>query len=422
MASPRSIRRIAATALVVATLFHIAGEGTRRWAMRTMLSSPFKTATPPSRLHSCLPNIKTARFSPTRRAVRENLLWSRKNIFKKARTFEDGRIRVRNRLSCFAGGGIIGDVHGMWDDGDKEVLRALKPDLVLFVGDFGNENQKIVQSIASFCDFPKAVILGNHDAWRSIRLKKPTDALKNQIEMLRKTECDAGYNALKFTDVGVGVVGCRALSFGGGKNKRSSTYRLLSPLYGIKNHAESVDRIVANIKNVDEASQPLSCICLAHNGPTGLGEKPYSICGKDFPPAGGDWGDPDLEEALMRVRVEASPPSSSSSSSSSCPAPKVSMVAFGHMHANLLNGGRRQMVVEDEHGTVFVNAAEVPRWEHELARPARSSYVTMVDIDSSTKRVIRVEGLWVTTEGVTTKNVLLYSTPPPTSSVSAVTP
>lgn len=33
-------------------------------------------------------------------------------------------------------------------------------------GDFGNENVELVQSIADL-DFPKAVILGNHDAWRT---------------------------------------------------------------------------------------------------------------------------------------------------------------------------------------------------------------------------------------------------------------
>lgn len=36
--------------------------------------------------------------------------------------------------------------------------------LLLHSGDFGNENVELVQDVAAL-NFPKAVILGNHDSW-----------------------------------------------------------------------------------------------------------------------------------------------------------------------------------------------------------------------------------------------------------------
>ena len=62
---------------------------------------------------------------------------------------------------------IIGDVHGAWiHEREVAALRHLNPDLVLLVGDFGNEAVALVQQIATLQSvFPTAAILGNHDAW-----------------------------------------------------------------------------------------------------------------------------------------------------------------------------------------------------------------------------------------------------------------
>ena len=59
---------------------------------------------------------------------------------------------------------VIGDVHGQWHAADVVALHQLGADCVLFVGDFGEEDLKLVTGIANI-DHPKAVILGNHDAW-----------------------------------------------------------------------------------------------------------------------------------------------------------------------------------------------------------------------------------------------------------------
>ncbi len=61
---------------------------------------------------------------------------------------------------------VVGDVHDLWEAEDELALKHLGVDLVLFVGDFGNESVEIVRQIAEI-KLPKAVILGNHDAWYS---------------------------------------------------------------------------------------------------------------------------------------------------------------------------------------------------------------------------------------------------------------
>lgn len=43
---------------------------------------------------------------------------------------------------------VVGDVHEAWDAQDAIALRALDIDLVLFVGDFGNESVPVVRQIS----------------------------------------------------------------------------------------------------------------------------------------------------------------------------------------------------------------------------------------------------------------------------------
>ena len=59
---------------------------------------------------------------------------------------------------------VVGDVHEQWEEADNSALEGLGVDLVLFVGDFGNESVPIVRKISQL-SVPKAVIMGNHDAW-----------------------------------------------------------------------------------------------------------------------------------------------------------------------------------------------------------------------------------------------------------------
>lgn len=59
---------------------------------------------------------------------------------------------------------VIGDVHGRWYKEDAEALQSLGVDAAIFVGDFGEESLGLIKLVAS-APTPKAVILGNHDAW-----------------------------------------------------------------------------------------------------------------------------------------------------------------------------------------------------------------------------------------------------------------
>lgn len=58
---------------------------------------------------------------------------------------------------------LVGDIHNHWSNDDVVALKALKPDMTIFVGDIGNECLELVKEIAAV-EIPKAVILGNHDA------------------------------------------------------------------------------------------------------------------------------------------------------------------------------------------------------------------------------------------------------------------
>lgn len=43
---------------------------------------------------------------------------------------------------------VVGDIHDQWEVEDGNALKHLGVDLVLFVGDFGNESVEVVRAIA----------------------------------------------------------------------------------------------------------------------------------------------------------------------------------------------------------------------------------------------------------------------------------
>ena len=241
---------------------------------------------------------------------------------------------------------VVGDVHDRWSAADNLALQHLNIDLVLFVGDFGNEAVEVVREIAAV-SIPKAVIMGNHDAWYSAsswgQQKAPYDRSKEdrvqqQLDLLG--EAHVGFDKLDFSQFDVSVVGSRPFSWGGDTWRNSQFYR---DRYSIKSFQESTEKIIASAQNA--AHETL--IFIAHNGPTGLGKTTESICGRDWKVEGGDYGDPDLTEAIAQVQ----------SSGKSIP-----LVTFGHMHHELKNPrGKRRKIVEVRDKTVYLNAACVPR-------------------------------------------------------------
>jgi uncharacterized protein (TIGR04168 family) len=241
---------------------------------------------------------------------------------------------------------LVGDVHDQWSPIEADLLRGLGVDLVLFVGDFGNEAVVLVEQIAQL-DLPKAIMLGNHDAWFSATHfgkqhcpydRKTEDWVQRQMDAVGKDF--VGYGAKDFPELGVTVVGARPFSWGGPEWKNKSFYK---DRFGLKGFDESADRIMEAVAGAGTNH----LIFIGHNGPAGLGGEAESPCGKDWGGSPEDYGDPDFALVLQRCQDLGK---------------SVSLVGFGHMHHALRHRKdvQRQSIAV-QNGTVHVNAAAVPR-------------------------------------------------------------
>lgn len=241
---------------------------------------------------------------------------------------------------------VVGDIHDQWEADDARSLQQLGVNLVLFVGDFGNESVDVVRAIAAI-DLPKATVFGNHDAWYSAsdwgKQKCPYDRTKedwvqDQIDLLAETH--VGYSKLDFPALNLTVVGSRPFSWGGNVWKNAEFYK---QRFGVTSFAESTEKMIAATKSAAYET----VIFLGHNGPVGLGDRPDDPCGKDWQPIGGDYGDPDLTEAISSARQLGK---------------TIPLVTFGHMHHSLRHTkAHLRKAVFAQEGTVYLNAARVPR-------------------------------------------------------------
>lgn len=242
---------------------------------------------------------------------------------------------------------VIGDVHENWNEYDSLALEFLAVDLVLFVGDFGNESLKVVGDIARLT-MPKAIIMGNHDAWFTAthwgRKKCPydrtlEDRVQKQLDLLGITH--VGYGSLDFPSLQLSVVGSRPFTWGGSKWKYPDFYQ---QRYGVNNFEESTAKIVEAVKQTSFDH----IIFIGHNGPFGLGSNPEDTCGRDWKPLGGDFGDPDFQSAIEISRIFGK---------------KISLVTFGHMHHTLRHTKERlrTIVNQDNYNTIYLNGASTPR-------------------------------------------------------------
>ncbi len=272
---------------------------------------------------------------------------------------------------------VVGDIHNQWDSQDAEVLNHLGVDLVLFVGDFGNEAVALVRQIAAV-DCPMAAILGNHDAWytatpwgrkRCPYDRRQEDWVSQQLEIL--AQAHVGYGKRDFPGLNLSVVGGRPFSWGGPEWRYADFY---GERFGISNFAQSSHRITTAAQSTDSET----IIFLGHNGPSGLGDRAEDICGRDWNPLGGDFGDPDLTLAIAATKAAGK---------------TVPLVAFGHMHHTLRHtkARQRQRLCVDGDGTIYLNAACVPRIINTATSRWRNfSLVTLQD-----QQVTQVNLLWM---------------------------
>ena len=141
-------------------------------------------------------------------------------------------------------------------------------DLVLFVGDFGNESLKVIQEIAEV-SIPKALIIGNHDAWFTAtpwgRKRSPydhnvEDRVQQQLDLFGSTH--VGYGYLDFSELEISVVGSRPFSWGGSEWKCEQFYQQRTELVILRNlpriMISSVEKTLMSISFLSVIMVPLA--------------------------------------------------------------------------------------------------------------------------------------------------------------------
>ena len=186
----------------------------------------------------------------------------------------------------------------------KSPLHHLGVDLVLFVGDFGNEVVDLGEGTIANLDLPLCRCL-----WQSrclCILRRPggrkkcpydrrhEDWVDQQLDLLGKAH--VGYGHRDFDPLQLSVVGGRPFSWGGPKWRYEDFY---AERFGVADLAESTARIT----DAAGAAAHETVIFLSHNGPAGLGDQPEDPCGRDWKPIGGDFGDPDLAAAISTAKA-----------------------------------------------------------------------------------------------------------------------
>lgn len=260
---------------------------------------------------------------------------------------------------------VVGDVHSQWDADSEAALLSLGADVAVFVGDFGEENVQLIKRIAAL-PCPKAVILGNHDAWFSLTKNGrqryaramaastalaaqqqqafsaggSTPAISAQLQALGPDHL--GYCSKRLPNLGLTLLGGRPFSKGG--KQWSDVADFYAEHYGIAGMQDSAMRILDVALAAPEEDIK---VLVAHNGPRGLGARRHNICGVDWTEPEADFGDPDLAEALDMMAAQGV---------------RVPLVLFGHMHSQLKGSGLRNMAeVDPDSGIVYLNSAVVPR-------------------------------------------------------------
>lgn len=253
---------------------------------------------------------------------------------------------------------VVGDVHLFWDARDVEFFNHSGYDLVLFVGDLAAYTQvrglRVARSIRRLT-VPAMCIPGNHDGLHAFQLGAE---IAPRAQRLRSAFCQGqdwrcraldlalgdvelvsySRHRLDLAGIGINVVVGRPHSIGG---SRVACLRYLEKRHGV----DSMDASSALIKTLVDECDDAPILFLAHNGPSGLGARADSIWGCDFRRKEEDWGDRDLAEAVAYAKHSGR---------------TVLATVAGHMHRRTKAGKYRPGQVEKD-GTLYVNAAEVPR-------------------------------------------------------------
>jgi uncharacterized protein (TIGR04168 family) len=248
---------------------------------------------------------------------------------------------------------IVGDVHHRWTDDDTAWFSAGDQDLVVVIGDLAGFRFSGTRRIAerlSEVTRPLLLIPGNHDASHAVQLLgesiarpalgRPFVGVQSRnLTALHEAVAPHPIGAYSLHPVGdVTVVAGRPHSMGG---PHLSFAPHLLATWGIDSLEASTERLKALV----DAAPTEELLFVAHNGPAGLGATRTDIWGCDFRREEGDWGDPDLAAAIAHAKATGR---------------RVRAVVGGHMHRRIRGGGERE-ARKTVDGTLYVNAAEVPR-------------------------------------------------------------
>ncbi len=265
---------------------------------------------------------------------------------------------------------VVGDIHRAWDAFDVDWFnRESGYAGVLFVGDLprlAHRKAVVVARALAGLALPAWLVPGNHDATSvssmfaeiAGRPMEGADVGRAQIQKVESLRAALGpitlggysHHSLSLASGPVGLIVARPHAMGA----TLSFPAYLRERFAVTTMEDSAARLCAVI---DECPHE-QLIFLAHNGPTGLGDRQMDIWGCDFRASGGDCGDPDLAVAVAHARAAGR---------------RVLAVVAGHMHLQTKQGAQRVWRLERD-GVVYANAARVPRifsdqgrrWHHHL--------------------------------------------------------
>ncbi|MCC5814275.1 MAG: metallophosphoesterase [Leptospira sp.] len=273
----------------------------------------------------------------------------------------------------------IGDIHGFWEDRDTEYFNQSDYDFLLLTGDlpdhkpFSAGRKKLYEKLNRL-SIPTYMCLGNWDGANFTQLIgevfqnrfliqlggmghiKRVDRLKQSLSNIEVSSytvtslanenlAPKGRNILDSKDASrfeqIGLLIGRPFTCGGPHLGFTPSLR---KLFGITSMGDSVTQYKKIIDSCKGHYDRI--IILSHNGPTGLGDKATHIYGCDFRKEEGDWGDPDLEEAIRYAKESGF---------------QIPLVVSGHMHhRNPKTKSKRKWKVKKD-DTIYLNAAKVPR-------------------------------------------------------------
>lgn len=265
---------------------------------------------------------------------------------------------------------VIGDIHLLYDRWDLSYFNQSDYDLLLFVGDLSelfHPREAIgVADLLSQLVKPAIFIPGNHDVHNVFQLI--AEVIHSQLLASISSYYHFAYHerlTAKLNPIEVGgysihpyqgeyaefdLIVARPYAMGGSE---VSYAPLMRKLFGVKRIPQST----ALLKKLIDLSESDHLLFLAHNGPTGLGDRPADIWGCDFDPKLGDFGDRDLEEAIEYAQRQGK---------------RVLAVIAGHMHLQTYLGpkpvwkrrgepGPERPGLVEKDGVIYINAAMVPR-------------------------------------------------------------